>query len=534
MARASRKSPVKKRKAKKKVRATTAAAIAQTLAAAAVTPPPPFVVDAHCHTFNASDLSKKGFITEVLLDSDEKPILKLLEPLVVLLVKLIARAPGFQEELDHLNGLHAGASLHARTAQLQADADERAAIDEEHWEDVAAELRRISRSANGRERALFEAIVDEVHPGGTRALAIAGGVETTATLAQQIALSGGAISRYIKWVGRLKHYRSDIIAELIQTYGEDSNGVRLFVSALVDFEFWLKDAPATKFPQQIELGSRLARAFPGRIHFFAPFDPWREIAAAPGGHGSLELVKKAVMEEGFIGVKVYPPMGFAAVDNSTFDFSVVGVKDSQAFGNELDAALEKLFAWAVEEDVPIMAHCNLSQQSKHGFALRASPAYWATVLAKHPGLRLNLGHFGGQGNLGANGKKGAAEWPEIIIQLMGTPEGTRLYTDVGHFDMLDASWFKLLKTALGNNEVLLSHLMYGSDWMMLATQDRYEEFLDLFRKGLSGMKSLTPEQIAALLGGNARDFLGLNAGEKSHSRLRSYYERNGIPLPAWL
>ena len=470
----------------------------------------------------------------MLLDSDEKIILKLLEPFVVFLVGLIATAPGYQEELDHLDARNASRALRARAAHLQAHVEERAAIDREHWANVERELKRISTSSNGQERALFAAITNEVHPGGLRAFATSANVGSAEVLTSRLAFSGGAFSRYIRWVGRLKHYRADIIAELIDTYGGTADGVRLFTPALVDFEFWLNDAPETNFTEQIELGSRLSRAFPGRVHFFVPFDPWREVAHAPNEPGSLELVKKAITQDGFVGVKLYPPMGFAASGNAGLDFSAVDVEDSAAFGAQLDATLDALFTWAVEADVPIMAHCNLSEESKRGFACRASPAYWATAIAHHPGLRLNLGHFGGQDNLGPGGVNDAADWPETIIALMGTKEGRHLYTDIGNFDMGDMPWFARLKTALQDTPVLLDRLMYGSDWMMLATSDRYEDFFTRFRDGLTSLGTLDDAQIASILGGNARSFLGLESGGQTRARLVAFYDGYGIARPDWL
>jgi predicted TIM-barrel fold metal-dependent hydrolase len=247
-------------------------------------------------------------------------------------------------------------------------------------------------------------------------------------------------------------------------------------------------------------------------------------------------VKKAVADFGFIGVKLYPPMGFAASGNANLDFSAVGVADSVEFGMRLDAALDDLFAWALDEDVPIMAHCNFSEESKHGFDRRASPVFWESVLARHPGLRLNLGHFGGQDNLGAGGVNEAADWPETIIALMSTPEGARLYTDVGNFDMsgAESSWFTTLAATCATDPVLLSRLMYGSDWMMLALGKDYDKFLERFRAGLTHTAALTAAQIADIMGGNARRFLGLDAGEKPRARLVAFYQASNLTLPAWL
>ena len=50
-----------------------------------------------------------------------------------------------------------------------------------------------------------------------------------------------------------------------------------------------------------------------------------------------------------------------------------------------------------DEQVPVTAHCNHSNYPSQNAeaANYGSPDEWLSVLAAHPGLRLNLGHFGG-------------------------------------------------------------------------------------------------------------------------------------------
>ena len=51
----------------------------------------------------------------------------------------------------------------------------------------------------------------------------------------------------------------------------------------------------------------------GRVHGFAPFDPLRHIVTKGA---SFDMVtESAVMKQGCVGVKIYPPMGFAAYGN---------------------------------------------------------------------------------------------------------------------------------------------------------------------------------------------------------------------------
>ena len=57
-----------------------------------------------------------------------------------------------------------------------------------------------------------------------------------------------------------------------------------------------------------------------RVHGMVPFDPLREAAYRTGRHmhnfSSLAFVQNAIYNQGCIGVKLYPSMGFAPWNNS--------------------------------------------------------------------------------------------------------------------------------------------------------------------------------------------------------------------------
>src|ERR1700757_633586 len=57
--------------------------------------------------------------------------------------------------------------------------------------------------------------------------------------------------------------------------------------------------------------------YKGRVHGFVPFCPFREALTSKDGRPgeSMQLVMSAIDQYGFIGVKLYPPMGFAAWNN---------------------------------------------------------------------------------------------------------------------------------------------------------------------------------------------------------------------------
>ncbi|HKG90862.1 MAG TPA: amidohydrolase family protein [Gemmatimonadaceae bacterium] len=502
------------------------AATAAALEMPAAAPPAAEVaaIDVHAHTFNASDLSISGFLADVILDSDEKLPLRLVDSLVRLLAAVIGRAPGAEEEIRRLDELAAAARGRLLTSVRAAAEAERAARDAELEALVTREVERLRLSPREDDRELLLRLAAE---SGGVALAASADAALVPSIVRGIFVAPGTIGRYVRWVGRLRGYRHELIEELVRTYGSGPGSVALFTPALVDFARWLSDEPITPLDVQVLLGDRLSRAFPGRLHFLAAFDPWREADHEGTPSGSLHWARRAVEDHGFVGVKLYPPMGFSAAGNEAHDFSQVTTEDGPRFGRRLDAALERLFVWAEAEEVPLLAHCNESQGAKHGFARRAAPEYWRRALEKHPTLRLNLGHFGGQANLARPGG-----WPEQIIGLMNDFE--HVYADVGMFRLDERAareeWLTRLAAAADREPVLKERLLYGSDWVMLAKEKGAADFYAQLAAGLGDR--FAPDETRAILGGNARRYLGLDG--RAGRRLRAYYEMHGLPRPRWL
>jgi predicted TIM-barrel fold metal-dependent hydrolase len=485
------------------------------------------IIDVHTHTFNASDLSVAGFLADVLVDSDEKFPQRLIDPVVRFLARLIGRAPGAVEELRRLDKRAGLAGARLLSIADEEEAREQEQDDAEFRERLESEIGRLGQSPDAGEQELYERIIAE---SGAPLTAFAVPAEASRAVAFSLLRGFGLIGRYVSWVKRLRRYRHDIIQELVNTYGENTGRVDLFVSAQVDYGKWLNDEPKTPFEEQVRVGERLIRAFPGRLHFLAAFDPRRE-ADHPGlPEGSLYTVQRAVEDRGFIGVKMYPPMGFSAIDNESHEeFQGIPQENSAAFGRRLDEALEALYSWAEREDVPLMAHCNNSNYPKHDYGLRASPYYWEKVIERYPNLRLNLGHFGGQKNLGV-----AGGWPAMIISLMANSR--YVYADVGmfhiHGEREREAWIDLLVTEMEREPTLAERLLYGSDWFMLAKEKGASQYLLNFERELR--RRLPASQVEAILGGNAVRFLGLSGDTRASRRLKAFYRARGLAIPPWL
>lgn len=260
----------------------------------------------------------------------------------------------------------------------------------------------------------------------------------------------------------------------------NSPAVALFTPSLVDFDYFLGapfilnrqmrgHEPVASIQFERKMGqatvqaslqhrvaalAQIAAAFPGELHPFVPFCPWRQVddeaRKVAGDKTALGLVRDAILNRGFIGVKLYPPMGFRPMNNKGLDadarndgpdtvFPPHFVKHSgpgkrfpysRNFGSLLDSALSKLYDLCVEHDVPIMAHCAYSRPAwavdLQGTTTSefAAPLYWNEVLkeSRWEKLRLNLSHF-------AHGRR---EWRWDIGILMD--RYPNVYADLSYFE----------------------------------------------------------------------------------------------------
>lgn len=103
-------------------------------------------------------------------------------------------------------------------------------------------------------------------------------------------------------------------------------------------------------------------------------------------------------------MKLYPPMGFAALGNADLKgadsanfWGKEGLPDwtnRPDFGILLDRAMNKLFDWCEVNDVPVMAHTAMSNGVATQYQELAGSKYWEASLSRHRKLRVSFGHFG--------------------------------------------------------------------------------------------------------------------------------------------
>lgn len=459
---------------------------------------PPIVVDVHAHNFNATDLPIPGFVAHFIpfladfsheiWQEPDKLCRKLAED-VMKAVKVVT--PMAAQELNAV----AGATAWPAPVADSADADKVADV----LSDGAGWLGQ-----------LFGAKWD---------------IKAVVRRAAQV-------------VNLTAHTRAEVTATMAANYP----GVSLFVPMLVDYDGWVGGDASDKAPSplgdQIKVHGALGRLSiktplsqgagmdGARVHPFVAFDPRR----ADG----LELVRTAIETQGFIGVKVYPPCGFAPARNACL---LANVPDAGA----IDASLDALYDYCTRHDVPICTHCSTGNEFSLGLRDLVAPHRWEPVLAKFPKLRLNLGHFGHMEGIDSKrGLRSCESWLRQAGVLMDKYEN--VYADLSGSDLntdaTAATYAGFLRQSFAKYKSIPKRMMYGSDWWLNRFFDAAPNYLAKFQANFARLFPDEPQMLADVLGQNALRFLGLTGDggrlPANGERVVALYQSSHMPLPAWL
>jgi predicted TIM-barrel fold metal-dependent hydrolase len=498
-------------------------------------------IDAHCHVFNASDLSAGEFFQRVVLHDHEDtfrspPQMGIKESVIgdlgKFVIKILARnAPLAKTEADAIK----------RGEPVGLVADD-AASDEQILKSILGGGSGAPAAPSDPQSPYLDAIKRELRKEG-----LLGPEKTVATedIVTLILKSVGAFGRTVRWALLLLKSRRTIVDRLVTTYGGEG-GINLFTPALVDFSYWLNEFPKSPFANQIEVMDLIQRqqTGPSMVHCFAPFNPLSQYMAQRDGgdigETPLALVKRAIMEAGFIGVKLYPPMGFLPIDNRFRELTL-----PERFRNDpylkggLDQALAQLYAWCQDNDVAVMAHATDSNEALAGSGERASPVFWKPVLDRFRKLSLNLGHFGDfeealESNRGRprNGRKA---WEQVIGELvLGGRDN--LFADMSYMSELlgrnaavamRGRLRESLKNYLRNYDPRARSLLYGSDWIMLGREPQHKQYIGVITDFLNSA-GLDEARLNRVFTDNAVRFLGLAPGRRTRDRLNRYYDQHQL------
>lgn len=231
--------------------------------------------------------------------------------------------------------------------------------------------------------------------------------------------------------------------------------------------------------------------YPGRFFPFVCVNTRRE--------DHFEIMERALVGQGFVGVKVYPSLGYRV--------------DSQA--------MQRVAAYCAERDVPIVTHCSRGGYYRNEQARSfADPAHWRPLLEAHPGLKVCFAHFGGATNL-VQETIPPDSWTQTILDLMRAFEG--VYADLSFHDepmdggSAETHYFRHLEALLGD-AVTGKRVLFGSDWFLVRLRLREENYWAYFTERLSA------PALRRLTEANPARFLGFGPGAALSWPLERYVE----------
>lgn len=224
--------------------------------------------------------------------------------------------------------------------------------------------------------------------------------------------------------------------------------------------------PEISIEEQNRAYAQISSKFPDRLIAFASIDPRRPNAP--------DFLKKSVEEWGLKGLKIHPTAGFYPNEKITYTL------------------LEK----AAQYKLPVITHTGPVPpplRSKY-----AQPIHLDDVLVDFPELKVNAAHLG------------FGWWPELVSL---AAVNFNLYLDFAGWQPAAAHNFnnfcQILRSVL--NGVGPNKLHFGTDGPVFHPLVPDKEFIQMIRglpqKAPDGIR-FTQEEIDAILGGNARKFLG--------------------------
>ncbi len=500
-------------------------------------PSTPLTIDAHAHVFNGSDLQINGFLTKVLRIPGIGPILQGIA---------WSEAPTAEHEFGELNRI--STALHqcdgrALQAEVTSSRERQYQVAIEQLRHSAREARKAKSLESPQATSEFLKQIESL-PLDYQTYKR---TQTTRSLVKNRASLD--VSGALDFILRSFNFRYVNVFDYLSEYSlSKRRKVDLIVAHLVDYDWPIGAGRETRtsLPDQIRVMSKISLMTLGRVHCYAPFDPFKQVAFEMGlaPYSPLAMIQDAILNQGLIGVKLYPPMGFVPFGNTArpISFWKDGILPqallSPDLGTRLDKSLGQLYEWCVENEVPIMAHTAPSNSPTGHVHDLTSPDAWRSTIRAFPGLRINFGHFGETDQVGSGTSRALA-----FTQLMDSGPGKLAFADSSYFadvvtrpnELLPKIRELLRKTSKKGEAALAQRFMYGTDWEMIIIEGRNtNSYLINFERLFSQLETDTESGAEGNLsdnffGKNASKYLGLHQGEANRFRMMSFHDRNNNP-----
>jgi predicted TIM-barrel fold metal-dependent hydrolase len=270
----------------------------------------------------------------------------------------------------------------------------------------------------------------------------------------------------------------EVIFNQLQDYYKGWGDMR-FVVLMMDMEQMGAGMPLSNYYTQLDELIRL-RAKGNYADILLPFiaiDPRRPEFS--NGQALLDWVKHYFDHYGFVGIKMYPALGYYPFDEK----------------------LDELYAWAEKTQIPIMYHCtdgviyyrgslkgfppprfaskfhSLNETKPELFQRNfTEPDNYHHVLKMFPKLKICLGHYGGENEM----LKSKPNWYSRVRELIVNHE--YVYTDVS-FSLHNTSVFPLIHADINdsNNKDLGDKILFGTDYFVVEKNKDEAQLRDQLR-----------------------------------------------------
>lgn len=291
----------------------------------------------------------------------------------------------------------------------------------------------------------------------------------------------------------LKPHTTAIADHLLEHLSPDDALVGLMMDIRGDTEL-ARDKQRFNEQQNDLMEAALQR--PGRVFPFFAVNPKRP--------DHFELMKDALENKGFVGIKLYPSLGYKVTHPKLMD----------------------LYAYCEEHDTPLLMHCNHSGfYVEEAFIEYCNPDHWTPILDQHPGLKLCFAHFDGHESLSLPGGLQGDTWGKKILEMMEHDTYTGIYADISyHTDMmhepgLEEHYLKTLKELM-DRPIVQDRILFGTDSWLLRLNMSDELFWSYFRGKLS------KKHFHRMASSNAKAFLGIEPRKENIERFIGFHKKH--------
>jgi hypothetical protein len=284
---------------------------------------PASCIDVHAHFFNASDVPVRGFLEGPVAHSLDEPLAGIVRALAPFADALAGLAPTASEEFAELLEMAepVAALGFDRRPGLQDRIDEHQRGISNGVFDILKDTPFTSQFNNlkaTQPARIKRLLPEESAPFGADTVQRAMQRGTERSELRALAAPGEEVPPYadgvMAFVGYILSYRWMNLVAYQQAFSTSLTafGVDQVFGALVDFDRWLGCPPRSSHEDQIKVHQLLSQLSGGSMRPLVAYNPWTDIAS-PGK--ALARVVDAVTDRGFVGVKIYPPMGFRPFGN---------------------------------------------------------------------------------------------------------------------------------------------------------------------------------------------------------------------------